>query len=628
MDELTTLILCKNVPLNNSYELSIDFDNAAAQKAFFATYKAEEIGECNTSYLRINRAIEVPYHFDEMVGINYLYYNNPGDNKTYYYFVTSKQYINPNNTRLEIELDVFQTYMFNYELGECFVSREHQDRYSRDGNTYKPIVNLEQENIEVGANMEQVQSYSANSDKYNGLLKWAYIYTTSSKVTIDGGEVTFNVANSWVDGVDQNYYCVIVPLISNVFGDNIDINLYLTLDNGEKTLIDTCGGEQDDAGKNTVAGIKATKILNAFQKLDSTYKIVISSIAPPYADISSYIDGNELAVDINFDTTSKFYDLLIWPIITAPNIILFFSRNQWTNFALQEPVWSIENPINEQPINLAVGQTKNIANEPKLKTSQFTRYNLLYGDYNLEIAPERCIKNGFADIDVVYSRSCSPTAGEIFAVLNYDGNLPGYNGQLICVNNNVIPQSTSAWANYERNHSTSLTTGLLTSVITGTTKAAASYALGGPAAAAASAVNSAMAIGDELNRRQDIKNTPDTPKTAGNDFGILSFNYGINPVIQKMEVKPQFMNRAFNYMYRYGYAVNNFLEPNLRSRYYFNYIRVIMSEFKSSSIDSDYVSDLIRIFNRGITIWHCRDVNTFKNTFLDYSKENVEMSLL
>ena len=156
-DNLSTLWLCKDVPFNNTYETTIDFTGSTEaearekQLAFFNSYAYNQT-QIATTYLRLNRPIYVEYKLDDLFGVNYCYARNADTGKWYFYFITDKQYVNENTTVLSLEMDVFQTYMFDYTLGECFVNREHQDRYETVNNVKIRKFNIEAENVEMGDN--------------------------------------------------------------------------------------------------------------------------------------------------------------------------------------------------------------------------------------------------------------------------------------------------------------------------------------------------------------------------------------------------------------------------------------------------------------------------------------------
>lgn len=78
---------------------------------------------------------------------DYLYFTNPQDNKTYYYFITKVDYVSDTVVKLFLEMDVLQTYLFNWDLRPCFVERMTAPSDEIGENTVD-------EGLEVGALME------------------------------------------------------------------------------------------------------------------------------------------------------------------------------------------------------------------------------------------------------------------------------------------------------------------------------------------------------------------------------------------------------------------------------------------------------------------------------------------
>lgn len=61
----------------------------------------------------------------ETLSWNYLYFTNPQDGKTYYYFINAINYINDGTVELVLEMDVIQTFMFEFTPQISFVERMH-----------------------------------------------------------------------------------------------------------------------------------------------------------------------------------------------------------------------------------------------------------------------------------------------------------------------------------------------------------------------------------------------------------------------------------------------------------------------------------------------------------------------
>lgn len=124
----STLLLCKEIPFNNNYEATLWFDDIIAQFDYFRTKSFRTFEKM--SYIRPtgNGAgyIDVKELADNLYATNYIAFQNTAyGSKWFYAFVNNIEYINNKTTRIYFELDVIQTWMFDYTLNPCFVEREH-----------------------------------------------------------------------------------------------------------------------------------------------------------------------------------------------------------------------------------------------------------------------------------------------------------------------------------------------------------------------------------------------------------------------------------------------------------------------------------------------------------------------
>ena len=121
----TTVILLTGVPLDESYDHTIKFTSAQAQQTYFMskqlmrfdqhTYQRKERGT-----IRVNALADNLYH------VNYLMFQNTAfGNKWFYAFVRSVNYINEQTTEIVYVIDTYQSWLFEMQVGECFVEREH-----------------------------------------------------------------------------------------------------------------------------------------------------------------------------------------------------------------------------------------------------------------------------------------------------------------------------------------------------------------------------------------------------------------------------------------------------------------------------------------------------------------------
>jgi hypothetical protein len=121
------IILCKNVPLDNTYQHTIWFVSQLAQTNYFLS-KAKYTLTAQ-SYQRVVRGkMRVQLGADSIYDCNYLgFQNHAFGNKWFYAFITGIEYINNVVSEITFEIDSFQTYFYDSttELKPCFVEREH-----------------------------------------------------------------------------------------------------------------------------------------------------------------------------------------------------------------------------------------------------------------------------------------------------------------------------------------------------------------------------------------------------------------------------------------------------------------------------------------------------------------------
>ena len=114
------------VPFDNSYRHTMTFASVADQTAFFSSCCNQAFEKDTYTYIRMNNAIRVQFNAEALYTYDYVMYQNANyGNKWFYAFIVGVNYINENTTELELELDVMQTWYFDYTLVQGFVEREH-----------------------------------------------------------------------------------------------------------------------------------------------------------------------------------------------------------------------------------------------------------------------------------------------------------------------------------------------------------------------------------------------------------------------------------------------------------------------------------------------------------------------
>ena len=123
----TNIRILKNVPLDNTYENTLYFrqNQLNDQTTLFMGYTKHIL--TNQTYQRVNKGVaRVRVKAEDLYDCNYMMFQNANfGNKWFYAFITSVDYINNTTSEIHYEIDVLQTWHFDYELRECFVEREH-----------------------------------------------------------------------------------------------------------------------------------------------------------------------------------------------------------------------------------------------------------------------------------------------------------------------------------------------------------------------------------------------------------------------------------------------------------------------------------------------------------------------
>lgn len=163
------VVLCRGVPIGNDYKHTLYFKSVADQNNYFFRKAFKQFH--NVSYQRERRnviTLEIPA--TDVYACNYLLFKNTSyGEKWFFAFVNGVEYVNDNVTDIYYELDMMQTWMFQYTLKQCMVEREHSA-------TDKIFENTKPENIGYG---ELMCGVSRNLLSSHGLLgEYACIITS------------------------------------------------------------------------------------------------------------------------------------------------------------------------------------------------------------------------------------------------------------------------------------------------------------------------------------------------------------------------------------------------------------------------------------------------------------------
>lgn len=121
----TTLKILTGCPCDPDYEHTLYFANETAQRNYFASIAKYTVNDM--SYQRAKRGrIRVQYKVENLYDCNYIMFQNTafGD-KWFYAFIDDVTYVNNITSEISYTIDVIQTWLFDIQLQQCFVEREH-----------------------------------------------------------------------------------------------------------------------------------------------------------------------------------------------------------------------------------------------------------------------------------------------------------------------------------------------------------------------------------------------------------------------------------------------------------------------------------------------------------------------
>lgn len=121
----TNIKLLKGVPLDNTYDHTLYFEDANSQANYFASMAKYTFN--NNTYQRVNKGtMRIGVCADNIYDCNYMMFQNTNfGTKWFYAFINSIEYINNDVTEIEYEIDDMQTWYFDYDIEQCFVERHH-----------------------------------------------------------------------------------------------------------------------------------------------------------------------------------------------------------------------------------------------------------------------------------------------------------------------------------------------------------------------------------------------------------------------------------------------------------------------------------------------------------------------
>lgn len=197
----TRVYLC-NVPWNSDYRDIVKFPSEEALQGYLREQTGPIIDVPNVIHHRVGVPIRLNVPFSNAYKYNYLVANNPStpghnDWQNFYYFIQDVRYINASVTEFVIQLDVWQTFHWSAQFGNCYIERGHigianENAFNDYGREFLTVP----EGLDVGSEYRIEEIWSRDIASARTTSGYSIMVVSTVSLTEDAGTVDAPKLNS------------------------------------------------------------------------------------------------------------------------------------------------------------------------------------------------------------------------------------------------------------------------------------------------------------------------------------------------------------------------------------------------------------------------------------------------
>lgn len=575
----STVMLLRGVSIDKNYNHTYYFTSEENQYNFFAnkvkpnTRYIKPYGENRVvnqsfqfgsqTYQRVNKkTIRLAILADYMYDCNYMMFQNTayGD-KWFYAFIDEINYVNDGATEIVYTIDDMQTWYFDYELGQCFVEREHSE-------TDNIGENIVEENVELG---EYIYG-NEETTQFSGLYLGGFISTQLINDTSSGHYLILFQNGAQGDspnGVSNGLYLYggfpIDDASAAVFNYDTHLSSYIP-DPNVQWGMNRLNVILTAIANGEVSGVDEDAVIATFQ-----------------APIEMF-ERNR----IRNGSQNGYYDLSPVGEITLPRP---------TNF---KSIVSGETYIPKNNKLLTYPYIKCLAtnNQGSINELKFEDFTKLITDNEL-VARIKWVGTFFPMCTIYAYPQFYKKLDECFdeAISTKNMPVPAWKGNRYGQWLNQHAES----ANFE------IVASGINSLIGGLS--------GGTLAQTSAGATFFSKVGAQVARVNELKRTPPSAHMQAGNNTLLSSIKGIQIKLQAQTIKAEMARIIDEYFNMFGYATNRVKLPNIRNpqahiRPHWNYIKTqgcIIHPNQNSGLPADSEDRIAQIYDNGITFWTSSD---------------------
>lgn len=629
----TTIYLLKNIPLNKSYEHTVYYPDKDAQAQAFMAYKKYTLTDYSYQRSQLG-TIRVALKYEQLIDCNYLMFKNTNfENKWFYAFITGIGYVSNDVTDVYYDLDVMQTWCYDYEFMPTFVDRQH----SKTDILYE---NTQPEGLELGADYDRATKLTYNTCGDGDNMEFLILATTNPT----GGHPSAGVSSGILfsiyqyQGKSTDVIAKLNQFINNGLESNV-VGIYTCPENKGQVKSYTTGASY--ASGYTPRNKKLLCYPYCFitvnnhlgQEMELHYEnfrasgnklpdkdypftfVLMNTILPtPQSNLvpSNYLfyGGTSQSAELVFEKIS--YDVYPTGAFSGDAFKVWLAQNKNTysaslnaigntydtNMAIAENNYTMAglNAANARTnahiqANSALTQAEN-SNKASLAVNSAQQSRALVGDVQGTAS-----KIGYGAM-----------AGLATSGLNVGGAIVGgIAGGLLGATETITNQ------NIYNEQANQINTQLLNSQIgrqaseaisSNTFQTAMKNATLAQTNAQLSALNAYQnATAQLMAKKQDIQHQPSNLHGAlMNDTWNARFNLMGFTVYEKF-IKTEYAKRIDAYFDKYGYAQRSMYVPERQNRNHWSYLKTVGCNIKGNINNTDLVT-IKTIYDNGITTWN------------------------
>lgn len=562
---ISSITLC-SVPIRPTNQ--IDFNTIADQISYFSSKAKHTFEKCK--YQARTATIRVKGYVDTLQNCNYGYYTNSynGTNKTFYFWIVAKNFLARETTELTIQIDVFQTWLFDVNYSPCMIEREHVTNDTTGAHTLP-------EDFELG-------DYVTYVKKPIEILQGEPCYLIG---VTDGSSIGGTVFGKTYSGFELKYYTM---------GGYTQLNEYIQslAEAGKadaiafiftfpKALLNAGMSEPYQNGETIVGMFGNCSYLEELQFSDflTTFSFKGDNYTPynnklythpfNFLTIKNPSGGNIVLKFELFELVSMSFYIQA-NLTQNPHITLTPSHYGGKEFAIDDSItmqefplcsWNNDNYANwyAQHVNTLNAQSANAQTSYKA-SSDVAGNNFFNALDNINTGAEK---------------------GAINTTLGTIGALAG--GNFLGATTNAIGGASNAYLDYIQGNKNAQND-LSNSSLMNTT-------------------NYQNTIRSIVASVKDASVQPNTCKGSTASSGLDLARDTATFFIEQTAIKPEYARIIDMYWQMFGYQVNTVKQPNFKTRQKWNYLKTVNCS-SYGDIPNEDLNAINAMLNNGLTVWH------------------------